>query len=210
MSQASGYPIWPGYDLGPIRVETTVTPAVEPVSLAEAKAWRRILFTDDDTLISDIIVACRERIEVDLKRALITQTKVVYMGGWPSGWGKVSIPYPPLQSIVSVDYLGFDGVLRSMDPASYLWNAGSTPGAIWLPYGTIWPISGPYPDAVRITYTCGYGDAPSDVPMTVRLAMRSLIAATYENREAYMSGDTLTMTDLYLALLSTSDYGYYS
>ena len=46
----------------------------EPVSLGEAKLWARVEFSDDDSLIQDIIRAAREWCEgPELKRALMLQ-----------------------------------------------------------------------------------------------------------------------------------------
>ncbi len=119
---------WPGFpagaDPGWWRVDTTIPPAIEPVTLAEAKAWARVEYPDEDSLILDLIQACRERVEADLKRALITQTKTIFFQGFPTsggyfnpqiramgpnpfwlpgGQGIINLPYPPVQSI------GFEG-----------------------------------------------------------------------------------------------------
>ena len=43
---------------------------------------------------------------------------------------------------------------------------------------------------------CGYGDAASDVPMEIRIAIRSLIAANYAMREShfFMQGGVVSST----------------
>lgn len=194
-----------------MRVITTVPPAVEPVTLAEAKLWARVENPDEDGLMSDLIVAARERVEVDLKRALITQTKTLFLGGFPSAWSQIQLPYPPLQSVVSVAYTGMAGMPFTADPSSYIFAVGSSPGRVWLPLGSVWPITAPFPDSVQITYVCGYGDTAAAVPMTIRLAMRALIAANYLYRESHqvIQGGTLASTPMYEDFIRSESFGAY-
>ena len=187
---------------------TTLTMGTEPVSLAKAKQWARVEFGDDDSLIADIITATREMIEgPELKRGLILQARTIYFMGFPwSGgyynrlirsmgpnpwWlpttqGIIMLPYPPLQSVLSIKYMDpASGVLyNTIDPTKYVYTANSTPGRVQPTYGAVWPLARPQIDAVQITYTCGYGVNTTDIPASIRLAMRSIIAASYENREA--------------------------
>ena len=51
-------------------------PEVEPVTLAEAKAHLRLDTDADDAYVSALISAARERVELFLRRALITQSFV--------------------------------------------------------------------------------------------------------------------------------------
>jgi uncharacterized phiE125 gp8 family phage protein len=205
------YGLWPGFSAVGMRVVVAVPPSVEPVTVAEAKQWARVEFPDHDTLFADLITAVRQAMEADCRMSFITQTRTVYLGGFRSTWSDLQLPYPPLQSIVSVKYQGFDGVLTTIDPATYRSAAGSIPGRLWLPYGIVWPITGPYPDAVQVTYTCGYGDTAASVPMSARMAMRSLIAANYNNAEAvqFLQGGVMTSTPLYNAFIRSLDYGFY-
>lgn len=48
--------------------------ATEPVTLAEAKRWLQVDFTDDDALITDLITAARETIEQYTNLALVDKT----------------------------------------------------------------------------------------------------------------------------------------
>ena len=225
-----GLPGFPdSFNPGWFRVATITPPAIEPVTLTEAKAWARVELSDDDSLITDIIQAARERVEADLKRALITQTKTLFFMAFPwSGYyslairgvglnpwwfpfaqGVIELPYPMLQAVTSVQYLDTNGTLQTIDPSQYVYTANATPGRIQPAYGTVWPVARPQIDAVQITYTCGYGATEASVPASTRLAMRALIAANYENREAFMGGGGLLATPMYERFLQVEDYGHY-
>ena len=49
-------------------------PAIEPLSLAEAKAFLRVETSDDDEVIGALIAGSRIHVEAQTRRALITQS----------------------------------------------------------------------------------------------------------------------------------------
>jgi len=64
---------------------TIVTPpAEEPVTLTEAKNHLRVDLSDDDSLISALIVAAREHAEAITRRAFITQTLKLSLDAFPA------------------------------------------------------------------------------------------------------------------------------
>lgn len=207
-----------------------LTIGAEPCTLAEAKQWARVNTADDDSLVSDIIQATRELIEgPELKRALMLQQKTMYFMAFPwtgyyslairgmglNPWwfpyqqGVIQLPYPVLQSVDSIQYLDTNGDLQTLPSSDYVATTNATPGRIQPAYGTIWPIARPQIDSVRITFTCGYGALESDVPASVRLALRSVVASTYENREAFLEAGVLSMTPMFKAFLETEGWGTY-
>jgi uncharacterized phiE125 gp8 family phage protein len=194
-----------------LRVVVTSPPAVEPVSLEEAKQWSVVQNPDDDQKVTNLIVACREFMEADLGQALITQTRTAYFGAFPAGWGEISLPYPPIQSIVSIQYRGIDGNLGTLDSSLYRYTPRSIPGRVWLPFGSVWPVMVPLRDAVQVTYVCGYGDTPADLPMRARLAIQELVTSHYSFREShmFMQGGLVQPTSLYESLVNSLRHGDY-
>lgn len=59
------------------------TPAVEPITLTEAKAHLRVDFADDNDLITTLIIVARQAVEEFTGRALITQTWQVFYDRFP-------------------------------------------------------------------------------------------------------------------------------
>ncbi|HWK38638.1 MAG TPA: head-tail connector protein, partial [Hyphomicrobium sp.] len=63
----------------------TSAPAVEPVTVSEAKAHLRVDGTAEDTLIGSLILTSRLHIEAALGLALMTQSWRLSLDAWPNG-----------------------------------------------------------------------------------------------------------------------------
>ena len=93
-------------------------PMVEPVSLAEAKAWLRVDVNDEDAAILSLISAARALVESATRRALVTQSWRLALDAWPfvgadGGWSilstrpnatpyEIQLPLAPVQSVSAV------------------------------------------------------------------------------------------------------------
>lgn len=64
-------------------IKIIVQPAVEPVTLAEAKLHLRVDIDDDDTLINMLIGAARIAAENICRRAFVTQQWTLYLDAFP-------------------------------------------------------------------------------------------------------------------------------
>lgn len=176
-------------------------PDEEPFDTTAAKLHLRETNTDQDALIGSLIVAARERAETFTRRAFIEQSWKLTLDSFPCGGGSIldrfnsrslsdrciRIPMPPLISVESVKYIDLGGVLQTMDPADYSVDIGSLPGKIDLGYGLPWPSARAEANAVRIEFTCGYGEA-TDVPALIKAAMKLDIGHLFENRESVLVG----------------------
>lgn len=181
-----------------ISVKLITAPAVEPVSLAEAKLHLRLDVEEtspvtthpDDSLIAALIEAARDWAERFSNRAYITQTWRLSMAAFPTE-RYIELPRPPLQSLVSLSY--WDGsavqVGSFLDPSGtslletdeYLVDTESHPGRLCLKPGLSWPTIESRANAVQIEYIAGYGAAAA-VPERVKAAIKLRISEMYENR----------------------------
>ena len=162
-------------------------PAVEPVTATEAKAHNRIDTSADDTLIATYIAAAREHGEHMTRRAFITQTWVWKLDAFPLG-GVMYMPLPPLQSVTSVQYVDANGATQTWSTDDYDVDTSSKPGRIVPVYNKSFPTTRNDTNAVTVTFVAGYGDATTDVPDQLRVAINQLVGHWYENREQVVTG----------------------
>lgn len=153
-------------------------PAIEPISLAEAKAFLRIEHADDDDVVTALIVGARIYIETQIRRALITQRWRLVRDAWAQS-GRIEVRPAPLKSLdaVRVD----DGQSEPLEvdvEGFFVDTAGST--LVFAP----WALPQPARTAggIELDVTLGYGDAAIDVPEPLRQAIRLLVGHWYENR----------------------------
>ena len=167
-------------------------PAVEPLSLAEAKTHLRLDTNTDDAYVSALITAARERVELFLRRALITQEFEYTIDGFPSG--EIDLPRPPLRSIEWIKYIDTAGNLQTLSPATYVVDASSNEmGRVALAWNQFWPITRWSINSVVIRFSAGYGDKVEDVPQAIRHGILIEIANLYENREDLVVGESIDM-----------------
>lgn len=174
-------------------------PVAEPVTLAEAKAHCRVEHSSDDTLISSLIVAAREYVETETRRALCTQTwDLTIHRAWPSYWDAechewrigIELPRPPLVSVTSITYVDTAGDSQTLAADQYqvVKTGGQTLAGLIVPaYSVTWPSIRDVHDAISVRFVAGYGNAAA-VPQRIKQAMLLLIGHLYENREAVITG----------------------
>lgn len=157
-------------------------PAVEPVSLSEAKAHCRVDSDAEDTLMSSLILAARLYIEQMLDIALISQDWSLYLDQWPDG-AHVELPLAPLMSLQSIRTYNAADEAITVDPADYNIDTASRRPRIAFNTGVSRPVPGRPVNGIEIVFTAGYGAAADDVPMPIRQALKMLVAHWYEARE---------------------------
>jgi hypothetical protein len=195
-----------------------VITGTESISLDEAKLFLKQDATDDDTLVSGLITAARERAELLTGRTLIASTWTYNLDAFPYAYPHLTAPartsYPsyvqswvdsqciylpraPLIEVTSLQYLQDGGnptVYTTLDPSRYVVDTASEPARVCPVYNQFWPVALSYPCSVQLTYTAGY---TSSVPEIILTVMKILITYFYENRDDSM--DTPVVVERLLA-----------
>jgi len=191
-------------------VRVITPPAVEPVTVDQARRYCRIDSAYDDDLLAALITTARTLAEQYCNRAFITQTLQWTMAfaqphasGWPfvpSGpvfvlplwfnWADVGgswleLPRAPTQEIASVALgqwnVSPDTVLT--EGADYFVDTTMQPGRFMLAQQ---PTNAQ--NHIAVQFIAGYGDAATAVPAPILTAILWIVAFLYENR-----GDTDAM-----------------
>jgi uncharacterized phiE125 gp8 family phage protein len=180
--------------------------------------------TAEDNLIGVLISAAREYAENVCRRAFVTQSYLLTLDAFPlysysgtySGYvpveqqrgfgiarnysvrfngGKITLPFPRLVSVDSVQFIDASGALQTLSPTAYVVDAETEPGALVPAPAMYWPTVQNTVNAVRISYTAGYGAAAA-VPAGIKAWMLLRIGALYENREDVLVGRSITVAEL--------------
>lgn len=166
-----------------MRTVLKTAPGTLPVLLAEVKRYINRSDSSWDDKLNDLIAMAKEYVEDYTGRALITQTWTAYLDTWSSSdtrWyfdGGFHLPKGQLQSVTHVKYTDADEDQTTWSTDDYDVDIKSDPGLIRLAYEKSFPSDTLYPtNPIEIEYVCGYGDADTDIPYKIKLAMMSLIA----------------------------------
>jgi uncharacterized phiE125 gp8 family phage protein len=176
-------------------------PAVEPVTLAEAKAFLRVEHADDDALIGALLRAARSLVEAQTRRALITQTWRLVRDDWPAD-GRIEVLPVPLIELAGACVREASGAAQGIDLQAFAVDGAAAPAVIAFPPWSL-PPPGRAVAGIEIDVTVGYGDAPADMPEPLKHAVRLLAAHWYENRGLVVPGQTVADLPATVAALIT-------
>jgi len=165
-------------------ISVSSEPAAEPVTLAEAKAWAKIDFADDDALGTALLKSAREIAQAYTNRAFITQTLIAY---WKSHEGEVVLPRAPIQSVTTVVEINLDvETTFTVDQDFYV--MGVDDKFLRIERSGI-SKNNKHPRErfssgldLKVTYVAGYGNAGSDVPDGIKDGIKSIWTYMYEHR----------------------------
>lgn len=162
-------------------------PAVEPLSLAEAKAFLRVDHDDDDDVISALIAGARLYVEGQTRRALVTQSWRLTRDAWPQG-GRIDVRPAPLRTLDAVRVYDGDATTQAVDAGAFVVDTADS-SLMFAPWALPQPVR--TAAGIECDVTCGYGDNPTDVPEPLRQAIRLIVAQWYENRGIAAAGTGL-------------------
>jgi uncharacterized phiE125 gp8 family phage protein len=170
-----------------MRNRVKVEPAVEPITLAEARQYLGIAQTSDtsrDAIISTHITSARVWAEQYTRRAFITQTLELFLNSFDDAIYLVK----PVQSVTSVKYYDEAGTLQTVNSANYLVEPIS--GTITIKSPNSWPSVRLGMNQVIVEYVTGYGLAAA-VPSDIKTALKFLVGH-WERYQTSMEGGVLT------------------
>lgn len=165
-------------------------PALEPVSLAEARQWLRDDGFEEDQLIQTLIVSARMTIEAYTRRFLVEQKWRLSLDHWPvtvSTENKMDIPFTPCRAIERIRIYENANTSRLLDAASF--RLSGTLDEARVVFLTQPPVPRLMSEGIEIDIVVGYGIQPSDAPAPLRRAILMLVAAWRETR-----GDSPALT----------------
>ncbi|VAV99818.1 hypothetical protein MNBD_ALPHA06-751 [hydrothermal vent metagenome] len=150
-----------------------VEPAIEPVSLLQAKAWLRLDITAEDALVSQLIMTARIRSEAVTRRAFISQSIREIAKANPET-GIVDLDVLPLQSISEIAEIHADGSEQILAAEAYVVDSDN--GRVLLQQSHA-------NTSYRLSYIAGYGDSAEDVPAPLKTAILLQVGWLFEHRE---------------------------
>jgi len=166
----------------------------EPLTVAEAALFCYVDGHEQDALLGRWVRAAREWVENYTRRQLITAEWLLTLDRFPkvertNPHAAIMLPLGCLQTIEAFAYLDEAGTEQTLvegtDFVSEAIDDAITDGCrLAPPYEQAWPATRSQIAAVRIDFTCGYGDTAAAVPETIKTAMCKLVKSWYENREA--------------------------
>lgn len=153
-------------------------PAVEPIPLAEMKAYLRVDDDGQDELIAGLVKAARLMVEAASRRILIEQRWRLTLDRWPQN-RHVVLPLSPVMAIDDVQVFDASGAPAAV-PADAIAPdlTGEPPGVTVSPS----PQPGRERNGIAIDLRAGYGASADSVPAPLRLAIKILVARWFENR----------------------------
>ncbi len=159
-------------------------PAVEPLSLDEARGFLRVEHHDDDEVIAALVAGSRIYVEAQTKRALITQSWRIAADCWPED-GRLQVLPAPLQALTAARVYDCNGVAHAIDTQAFVPDIGASLLA-FAPWAL--PAPGRIAAGIELDVTVGYGDSALEVPEPLRQAIRLLLAHWYDNRGLVTTG----------------------
>ncbi|SNY92798.1 phage conserved hypothetical protein, phiE125 gp8 family [Cohaesibacter sp. ES.047] len=151
-------------------------PLVEPVSLAETKAFMKIEQDHDDDLLRAFVSAARVHLEHLTGQRFITQSwRLLLEGPLPD---RIILPVQPVSSILEAAILNDTGDLIGLGSQSFAIYQRDCPATLSNLNGLLLTTG----QRLQLDLEVGFGPTAEDVPSPLRHAMKLVVAEWYERR----------------------------
>ena len=186
-------------------------PAIEPVSLNEAKQHCRVDTDADDSYIASLITAAREWCEAYCDQTFIHTRYRMTLDSFPT---EIELPRPPMATAGTVTAVVVTYTMENQTTAvlatnQYRVDRDATPGVIRPLYNGSWPSHLLDYNAVAVTWWGGSGSTGADVSQRLKSAILWLVGMWYERR---MAAEQATMSEIPFgvkSLLDNAKWGSY-
>lgn len=122
-----------------MRIKVIEPPALEPMTIEEAKKIMGITGGYDDDEMVSLLAQARQECEHYQRRRFITQTLDVYLDKFPSSSVLELIDCSPVQSIIHIKYTDYNGVTAELPSTSYVLDNVSEVNRLVLSRNCSWP-----------------------------------------------------------------------
>jgi len=185
------------------RVSIVTPPAIEPVTVADARLALGQSAGADAPVLALHLLAARELAEAFTGRAFITTTFLMVLdefpgmpadvwwdgvrdGVLPERQASIMLPRPPVQSVTSITYTDSASVTQTVTATDY-YLAGDR---VMLMPGRSWP-AGARRGTVSVTFVSGYGASPDHVPAGIRAGILAHVRDVIERPNAGISSERI-------------------
>ncbi|WP_316858037.1 phage head-tail connector protein [uncultured Cohaesibacter sp.] len=151
-------------------------PALEPVSLAEIKAYLKLDIDKEDDLLRAFLTAARVHLEHLTGHHFITQTWRLLLEG-PLG-ETFRLPLQPVTDIVAAAVVDIEANITSLDVTGLSIFQAQDPAILANIDGFLLASN----QRLQLDVETGFGPAAEDVPEPLRLAIKMVVAEWYERR----------------------------
>ena len=201
----------------PAKCTTPPTTEPLTLAEAKAHLKEIVTNADVDAEINMSIKAVRELCENDCRRAFMKQSWQISLDQFPrpqwnyasAAWYgpqwdvspgplitvlpegstgyEIYLPYPPLLTVDSINYIDGNGVAQTLNPLTdIIVDSISEPARIVPSFGVTWPQTQKQINAMTIGFSCGYNTDPADaslVPACAKQWMKAMLGTVHEMRQ---------------------------
>lgn len=195
----------------PSLTRTVASGTPEPVTVDEFRNHIKSDTDDDEIALNGYLMAARRGMEEEYATALVPQTCVLRLDGFPidDRYGEIELRIAHVTSITSIQYIDTNGATQTLAGANYTADMYSTPARIRPAYGLSWPATRLDMNAVTVTFVAGYA-TPADVPFNVKSAILLLAAELNDKREPTVTGTIIASVPGFESLAITERWGGYA
>ena len=136
-------------------LDLQTAPAAEPLTTAECRSHLNLDETYYNTILDNLVVAARQKVEAETGRQLITATYDLTLDKFPAGARILHMPKGQLQSVSAITYTDTAGDAATFSASDYIASIKRDPGSVTPGYGIVWPSARQVRDAVQIRFVCG-------------------------------------------------------